>query len=195
MALNNQYCAIRLLSFQCYICVDFCTYFYPSEHKAPDIRYLIHRLTTYSLHKEPKNLNCKQLHISYKTTVTQLSTTQNKTANEETQEHINKTANSNWALFMYSHTKFKTITKLLKQPNIAFKINNTAGSILNTKPKPNIHHKSGIYQLQWQTYHFKYTGKMGRTFYCTHTEHMQDIRNNRENTGFSYHILNNGQLW
>jgi hypothetical protein len=37
-----------------------------------------------------------------------------------------------------------------------------------------------------------YKGQTGRTFHKRYTEHIQDIRNNRNNTGFAQHILNAG---
>jgi hypothetical protein len=63
------------------------------------------------------------------------------------------------------------------------------------QPKPNIYHNSGIYQLQCQTWFRKYIGQTGRTFHTRYTEHSQDIQNNRDNTGFSQHILDTGNTY
>jgi hypothetical protein len=37
-----------------------------------------------------------------------------------------------------------------------------------------------------------YVGKTGRTFYTIYKEHIQAIRNNSSNSGYSNHILNTG---
>jgi hypothetical protein len=63
------------------------------------------------------------------------------------------------------------------------------------QPKPNIYRNSGIYQLQCQTYLCKYIGQTGRTFHTRYRENIQNIRNNKRNTGFSHHILNTGHSY
>jgi hypothetical protein len=47
---------------------------------------------------------------------------------------------------------------------------------------------SGIYQLKCPTFPNKYIGKTGGTLYTGYTGHMQDIKTNKGNTGFSHHI-------
>jgi hypothetical protein len=88
--------------------------------------------------------------------------------------------------YLHIPTKKPKQSKLLKQSNIniAFKTTNTIRNILNTQPEPNIYHNSGIYQSQCQTCFRKYIGQTGRTFHARYTEHIQDIQNNRCNTGF-----------
>jgi hypothetical protein len=38
----------------------------------------------------------------------------------------------------------------------------------------------------------KYIGQIGRTFHSSYKEHIQAIRNNNSNSGYSSHILNTG---
>jgi hypothetical protein len=37
-----------------------------------------------------------------------------------------------------------------------------------------------------------YVGQTGRKFRVRYKEHVRDIKNNKENTGYSHHILNTG---
>jgi hypothetical protein len=41
----------------------------------------------------------------------------------------------------------------------------------------------------------KYIGQTGRTFSIRYKEHIQDIRSNNGNTGYSNHILNTGHTY
>jgi hypothetical protein len=41
----------------------------------------------------------------------------------------------------------------------------------------------------------KYIGQMGRTFKTRYKEHIQAIRNNNSNSGYSKHILNTGHTY
>jgi hypothetical protein len=167
---------------------------HPPEHKTMAIRYFIHRLITYPLSETAQK--CEIQTITYILQdndyyIQQLNVIQNQTIHEEAhQNKKNNTVSSkkNWTLFTYSHRKVKTITKLLKQSSlsIAFKMTKTIKNILNTQPKPNIYHNSGIYQLQCQRCFHKYIGQTGRTFHARYTEHIQDIRNNRGNARFSH---------
>jgi hypothetical protein len=40
-----------------------------------------------------------------------------------------------------------------------------------------------------------YVGQTGRKFRTRYKEHMRDIRNNKENTGYSHHILSTGHMY
>jgi hypothetical protein len=118
---------------------------------------------------------------------------QNQTAIKGDQQNKkNNTDNpkKNWAILTYSHTHTHTHTKNHKtsktvKHKLVFKTTNTIRNILNTQPKPNIYHNSGIYQLQCQTCFRKYIGQTGRTFHTRYTEHVQDIQTNRGNTRLS----------
>jgi hypothetical protein len=41
----------------------------------------------------------------------------------------------------------------------------------------------------------KYVGQTGRTFYTRYKEHIQAIRNNNSNSGYSNHTLNTGHTY
>jgi hypothetical protein len=41
----------------------------------------------------------------------------------------------------------------------------------------------------------KYIGQTGRTFYTRYKEHIEAIRSNNGNSGYSYHILNTGHAY
>jgi hypothetical protein len=41
----------------------------------------------------------------------------------------------------------------------------------------------------------KYIGQMGQTFYTRYKEHIQAIRSNNSNSGYSNHILNTGHAY
>jgi hypothetical protein len=55
-----------------------------------------------------------------------------------------------------------------------------------------VYEKSGIYKLKCGSCPSSYTGQTGRNFKIKYKEHVNDIRCNRDKTGYSRHILNTG---
>jgi hypothetical protein len=54
---------------------------------------------------------------------------------------------------------------------------------------------NGVYQWKYTDCQLKYTGKTGRTFYTRYKEHIQAIRKNNSNLGYSKHILSAGHAY
>lgn len=61
-----------------------------------------------------------------------------------------------------------------------------------TSPRTDKYNKIGMYQLKCLDYPLKYTGQTGRAFNTSFKEHIQAIRNNNSNSGYSSYILNMG---
>jgi hypothetical protein len=49
--------------------------------------------------------------------------------------------------------------------------------------------RNGVYQVKCMDCPLKYAGQTGRIFYSRYKEHIQTIRNNNINSGYSNHIL------
>jgi hypothetical protein len=54
--------------------------------------------------------------------------------------------------------------------------------------QPKKYNNCGIYQIKCLDCPLKYTGQTGRTFNIRYKEHIQAIRNNNSNSGYSNHI-------
>jgi hypothetical protein len=83
---------------------------------------------------------------------------------------------------------FKNNTNL----RIAYKVNNTIKKLF-IRDKPDILDKykhSGIYELKCLEFGKNYIGQTGRNFRQRYREHINDIRQNKEKSGYSQHILN-----
>jgi hypothetical protein len=63
-------------------------------------------------------------------------------------------------------------------------------NIMKQHPQTDKHNKSGIYQMKCLECSVKYIGQTGRAFHTRFKEHIQAIRNNNSNSGYSNHILN-----
>jgi hypothetical protein len=64
----------------------------------------------------------------------------------------------------------------------------TIHNIIKQHPQTDKYNKSGIYQMKCLDCPLKYTGKTGRTFHTRHKEHIQAIRNNNSNLGYTSHM-------
>jgi hypothetical protein len=53
----------------------------------------------------------------------------------------------------------------------------------------------GVYQMKCLDCPLKYIGQTGRTFNVRYKEHVQAIRNNNSNSGYSNRILNRGHTY
>jgi hypothetical protein len=62
-------------------------------------------------------------------------------------------------------------------------------------PRWNKYNRSGIYWIKCLDCPLKYIGQTGWTFHTGYKEHIQAIRNNNSNSGFSSHILNTGNKY
>jgi hypothetical protein len=91
----------------------------------------------------------------------------------------------------------RQITNILKDAhlNIAFRTQNTIENILGQKTKTEEYDNSGIYQMKCLDCPMRYIGQTGRTFKVRYKEHIQAIRNNNGNSGYSNHILNTGHTY
>jgi hypothetical protein len=88
-------------------------------------------------------------------------------------------------------------TKLFKDTNlkIAFKTTNTVGKLLGGTPTMNTYEQSDIYKTTCQSCHKVHIGQRGRNLTTKHTEHIRNIKFNKENSAFAQHILGQGQQY
>jgi hypothetical protein len=93
-----------------------------------------------------------------------------------------------------SHTAVRRITELFRHTQIrtAFRTQNTVQNILKLHTQRDKYGRSGIYQMKYLNCPLKYIGQTGRTLSIRCKEHIQAIRNNISNSGYSNHILNSG---
>jgi hypothetical protein len=65
------------------------------------------------------------------------------------------------------------------------------------KPHPQIgrYKKNGVYQMKCMDCALKYIQQTSRTFYTRYEEHIQAIRRNNSNLGYSNHILSTGHTY
>jgi hypothetical protein len=67
--------------------------------------------------------------------------------------------------------------------------------MLRHRTKTDKYNNSGIYRIKCLDCPLKYIGQTGRTFKTRYKEHIQAIRNNNSNSGYSSHILNTGHAY
>jgi hypothetical protein len=91
----------------------------------------------------------------------------------------------------------RQVTNIFKdtQLNTAFRTQNTIENILRYKTKTEKYDNSGVYQMKCLDCPLRYIGQTGRTFKIRYKEHIQAIRNNNSNSGYSKHILNTGHAY
>jgi hypothetical protein len=77
----------------------------------------------------------------------------------------------------------------------AFRTWDTIQNIITPYSQTDKYEKSGIYQVICLECPLKYTGQTGITFHTKYKEHIQVIRSNNSNFGYSNHILNTGHLY
>jgi transposase-like protein len=103
-----------------------------------------------------------------------------------------------WEKFTYFGKETTYITKLLKNTdvNIAFRTENTLKKHLHTTTHiKNKYLNAGVYKLKCEDCHKYYTDQTGRTFHERYEEHIRSIRNSKDTTGYTYHILNTGHTY
>jgi hypothetical protein len=102
-----------------------------------------------------------------------------------------------WAIFTYCGKEVRQITKIFKdtQLSVAFRTQNTIENILRQKTETEKYDNSGVYQMKCLDCPMKYIGQIVRTFKVRYKEHIQAIRNNNGNSGYSNHILNTGHTY
>jgi hypothetical protein len=117
--------------------------------------------------------------------------------NHEKITHEEHKQKAKWPTFTYCGKEVRQITKIFKdtQLNIAFRTQNTVENILRHKTKTEKYDSSGIYQMKCLDCPLRYIGQTGRTFKIRYKEHIQEIRNNNGNSGYSNHILNTGHTY
>jgi hypothetical protein len=86
----------------------------------------------------------------------------------------------------------RQVTKISKdtQHKIAFGIQNTIKNILRHKTNTDKYDNSGVYHMKCLNCPLRYRGQTGRIFKIRYKEHIQAIRNNNTNSGYSNHLLN-----
>jgi hypothetical protein len=106
------------------------------------------------------------------------------------------TKKTKWASFTYNGKEIRKIKKLFKDTElkIAFRTRNTIQNIGPTT-QTDKYEKSGIYQIKCLDCPLKYKGQRGRAFHTRYKEHLQAIRSNNGNSGYSNHILTTGHTY
>jgi hypothetical protein len=80
--------------------------------------------------------------------------------------------------------------------NVAWRTNNSLEQHLSiTKHTGDIYDRCGVYKIKCLECGGAYIGQTGRKFRSRYKEHIRDIRSNKENTGYSHHILNTGHTY
>ncbi|PNF21348.1 hypothetical protein B7P43_G18100 [Cryptotermes secundus] len=74
---------------------------------------------------------------------------------------------------------------------IAFKTTHTIGNLINKTRQINPYEHSGIYKLTCQSSQKVYIGQTGRNLTTRYTEHIRNIRLNKDESAFAQRILNN----
>jgi phosphoribulokinase len=100
-----------------------------------------------------------------------------------------------WATFTYASPRIRKTTNLFKHTNIkiAFKSNNTISQLMKPDSKNNTptYNKSCIYQLNCNTCKLAYVGQTSRNLKLLSQEYMRYIRNNKPQSAYAQHILQN----
>jgi hypothetical protein len=90
----------------------------------------------------------------------------------------------------------KKVIKLFKNANknsISNKEHNTKHG--KTTPADRYEKKNGLYQMNCVDCPLKYIEQTDQTFYTIYKEHIQTVRNNNGDSGYSNHILNTGHAY
>lgn len=110
-----------------------------------------------------------------------------QSTSNEAEEH------KKWITFTYTGNEIYNITKLFKPYNlkIAYKTNNTiTRKLINNIETKNIYEQNGVYSLQCNTCTKVYIGQTGRKFKERYTEHIRAIKNQKTNSQFANHVIN-----
>jgi hypothetical protein len=156
----------------------------------------MNRVHTYPITNEEKT---KKLNIiqdtlynnEYKNKNLNIRHPRNKKHNNKNTSQQHQT--TKWTTFTYYGKETKEIAKLFKETNIkiAFRTKNLVKPSLQQDEYEN----SGVYQIRCMDCPLKYIGQTGQTFKTRYKEHIQAIRNNNSNSGYSKHILNTGHTY
>jgi hypothetical protein len=173
---------------------------HPIEHQISGINYLINRIVTYPIPQY--NIN-KEIHVIdhlLKVNGYHHLNAKELIRRKKQDQHTEKDKNHNqkWANFTYVGKETKFITKLFKDfnINISYRTIKTIENFLNLhKSRSNLYEESGVYEPKFQNCPGGYIGQTGRNFKTRYKSHIQDIRNNKNETGFLHHILNTGHSY
>jgi hypothetical protein len=103
-----------------------------------------------------------------------------------------------WATFTSSGSEVLSVTRCLKTYNInmTFKTSSTLGKFLTKGLRKSDNRdaleKCGVYKLKCGSCSGVYVGQAGRNFKTRFKEHINDIMNERDKTGYSHHVLTTG---
>jgi hypothetical protein len=96
----------------------------------------------------------------------------------------------------YVHVLWKRNKRNCKTfQRIAFRTKNTIQNLVKPRLQQDEYENSGVYQMKCMDCPLKYIGQTGQTFKTRYEEHIQAIRNNNSNSGYSKHILNTGHTY
>jgi hypothetical protein len=181
--------------------------YHQTEHKFAGINYLINRIITYPITNcnidiEEQAINhLLKINEYHYLNVKNLIRRKQLRAKEDNGKPKNKNLNKNhnkWAIFACTSKDTRFITKLFKEfnINISFRTRNTIENIL-TKQRSlrNQYDESGVYGLKFQNCSSIYIGQTRPNFKIRYKEHIQDIKSNKNRTGFSHHILRTGHVY
>jgi hypothetical protein len=159
---------------------------HPHKHKVASINYLINRVHTYPITNEEKTKELNIIHdILYNNEYIIQEIKNNKNTSQQHQT-------TKWATFTYCGKETQGIAKLFKETNIkiTFRTKNTIQRLVKPCLQRDEYEKRGVYQMRCMDCPLKYTVRMGGTFKTRYKEHIQAIRNDNGNSGYSKHILN-----
>jgi hypothetical protein len=164
--------------------------------------FLFNRLNSYPLNNHNRNnefqiINQIAKENEYQSTNMFLKLKANMKPNTPRATHLTQEIpeNKKWATFTYVGKETRHITKLFKNTNIktTFKTtNNLKKNLIPNKITSDKYEKPGVYKLQCMDCHRQYIGQTGRNFKTRYKEHIREIRNNRETSGYVQHILETG---
>ena len=168
---------------------------HPQEHKLAAYRSWIHRLLTLKLEDTAKN---KELN-----TIIEIAQNNGYRKDEITRIHkklkqkinnpnTNEKKEQKWITYTYTGNYIRKITKLFRNTNIkiAYKTNHTLGKLVHERKNIDPYEQSGIYKLTCQSCQKVYIGQTGRKLSTRYTEHIRNIRLNKDESAFAQHILN-----
>jgi hypothetical protein len=117
---------------------------------------------------------------------------------EKIEETPTQVSEKKWVTFTYMGKETRYITKLFKKFNLNIvwqTINTLEQHLTKTKHKGDIYDRCSVYKMKCMECGGAYIGQTGRKFHIRYKEHIRDIRSNRDNTGYSNHILNTGHTY
>jgi hypothetical protein len=171
---------------------------HPREHMWSGIEYLINHLQKYPIAgKQDEQQEIKHLLTAsgYSHDILEYRLQRQKW--EKIEEEVLEKPTNKWVTFTYAGKEIRYVTKLFKNYNvdIAWHTNNSLEQHLSIKRQNGDQYDHcGIYKLRLEC-GGAYVGQTGRKFRTRYKEHMRDIRNNNEKTGYSHHIQSTGHAY